>query len=131
MTIEISLDCSYIQASIAFVSANNLCYSYINKTKILIKYHSASHAQQNAILHIIIRYEVRPNKLTKHPQTGLVGSLGFCHTWQIMYRNLQKNLMFPRNKITKSNFCIRNRYPNLSAREVITIPCTVCKKFTK
>ena len=36
MTTEISLNCSYVQVFIPFVYANNLCCSYINKTKILI-----------------------------------------------------------------------------------------------
>ena len=44
----------------------------------------------NKMLQILNRYEIRPNKLTKYPQTGLLRNLSFCYTWQITHRDLQK-----------------------------------------
>ena len=45
---------------------------------------------RNKMLHIRNRREIRPNRLTKYPQTGLLRNLGFCYTWQITHGNLQK-----------------------------------------
>ena len=45
---------------------------------------------RNKMLHVLNRYEIRPNKSTKYPQTGLLRNLGFCYTWKITHGNLQK-----------------------------------------
>ena len=84
MTTEIMpLSRSYIQVVIAFVSANNICFSYINWLNIAVDH------IRNKMLHILNRYEIRPNKLTKYPQTRLLRNLGFCYAWQITRRRLQ------------------------------------------
>ena len=45
---------------------------------------------RNKMLQILNRYEIRPNELTKYPQTGLFKNMSFCYTCQITHRNLQR-----------------------------------------